>query len=364
MRETVLKSVHQALGARLVPFGGWDMPVQYKGILEEAKTVRSAAGLFDLGHMGRVRVGGRDAEAFLQRLQTNDAAKIPAGRIRYAMILDEEGRTQDDILVYREPDGDGFFLVINAGNTERDLAIMRALAADYPELELVDQTDELAMIAVQGPLSEAIVSTVTDIDLSSVNYYAWARGTVLGVPAAVSRTGYTGEDGFEIYLPQDAAVGAWNEILENGRGQGLEPCGLGSRDILRLEAGMPLYGHEIDETTTPLDAGLTFGVKFTHDFVGREALERIQSAGGPARRLVGLETESRRVPRQGYPIVHAGATVGVVCSGGASPTRGKNIATAYVPHELAEPGTELGFAIRDKTEPAVVVPLPFYKRAR
>jgi aminomethyltransferase len=241
---------------------------------------------------------------------------------------------------------------------------MRALAAGYSDLELIDQTDELAMIAVQGPLSEAIVGTITDIDLTAVKYYAWARGPVLGAEAAVSRTGYTGEDGFEIYLPQDKAVEAWEALLRNGGDQGLEPCGLGSRDILRLEAGMPLYGHEIDETTTPLDAGLTFGVKFTHDFVGREALERIQAAGGPTRRLVGLETESRRVPRQGYPIVHGGETVGSVCSGGASPTRGKNIATAYVPHHLAEPGTELGFAIRDKAEPAVVVPLPFYKRAR
>jgi aminomethyltransferase len=364
MRETVLKSTHQALGARMVPFGGWDMPVQYKGILEEARIVRSAAGLFDLGHMGRVRVRGGDAEAFLQRLQTNDAAQIPAGRIRYAMILNEDGLTQDDILVYREPDEDGFFLVINAGNTDRDLGIMRALAAGYSDLELIDQTDELAMIAVQGPLSEAIVGKITDIDLTAVKYYAGARGPVLGAEAAVSRTGYTGEDGFEIYLPQDKAVEAWEALLRNGGDQGLEPCGLGSRDILRLEAGMPLYGHEIDETTTPLDAGLTFGVKFTHDFVGREALERIQAAGGPTRRLVGLETESRRVPRQGYPIVHGGETVGSVCSGGASPTRGKNIATAYVPHHLAEPGTELGFAIRDKAEPAVVVPLPFYKRAR
>ena len=364
MRETVLKSVHQALGARMVPFGGWDMPVQYSGILEEARTVRSAAGLFDLGHMGRVRVRGGDAEAFLQRLHTNDASQIPPGRIRYAMILDDEGRTQDDILVYREPDGDGFFLVINAGNADRDLGIMRAQAADYSDLELIDQTDELAMIAVQGPKSEAIVSKITDMDLTSVKYYAWARGPILGVGGAVSRTGYTGEDGFEIYLPQDTAVRAWETLLANGKSEGLEPCGLGSRDILRLEAGMPLYGHEIDETTTPLDAGLTFGVKFTHDFVGREALERIQAAGGPTRRLVGLETESRRVPRQGYPIVHGGETVGVVCSGGASPTRGKNIATAYVPHHLGEPGTELGFAIRDKAEPAVVVPLPFYKRAR
>ncbi|MCC6785669.1 MAG: glycine cleavage system aminomethyltransferase GcvT [Planctomycetes bacterium] len=364
MKKTPLEAVHLALGARMVPFGGWSMPVQYAGILEEARAVRERAGLFDLGHMGRVHVSGGDAEAFLQRLQTNNAAAIPAGKIRYAMILDAEGRTQDDILVYREPASPGFFVVVNAGNTDRDLGIMRSLAAGFRDLRLVDQTADLAMIAIQGPAAERIARSVTDIDLPAIKYYSWARGKVMGAPGAMSRTGYTGEDGFEMYVPNAVAVPLWNKLMELGEKAGLVPCGLGSRDILRLEAGMPLYGHEIDESTTPLDAGLEFGVKFDHDFVGRAALERVKAAGGPSRKLVGLVTESRRVPRQGYDVVHGGRVVGKVCSGGASPTLGKHIATAYVPRELAEPGTALEFAIKDKTEAATVAPLPFYKRGR
>ena len=364
MKKTPLESIHTALGARMVPFGGWSMPVQYGGILEEARAVRSRAGLFDLGHMGRVFVTGADAEAFLQRLQTNDAAKIPAGRIRYALILDENGLTQDDILVYREPSGDGFFLVVNAGNTARDLSIMHRVASGFADLVIDDQTDQLAMIAIQGPAAAAIAQRVTDIDLSSLKYYAWARGNAGDVPAAISRTGYTGEDGFEIYLPNASAADLWNRLLEFGEAAGIAPCGLGSRDVLRLEAGMPLYGHEIDETTTPLDAGLEFGVKFDHDFVGRAALERVRAEGGPKQRLIGLTTTSKRVPRQGYDVLHDSAIVGRICSGGASPSLGCNIATAYVPHALAEPGTELGFAIKDKVETAVVRALPFYKRPK
>ncbi len=348
----------------MVPFGGWKMPVQYTGILEEAQAVRQRAGLFDLGHMGRVRVTGADAEAFLQRLQTNDAAKIQPGRIRYAMILDENGLTQDDILVYREPAGAGFFLVVNASNADRDLGIMQRVAADFGDVRIEDLTDQLAMIALQGPRAAEIAQSVTDIDLAGLKYYAWDRGHVAGVPAAMSRTGYTGEDGFEIYLPHEAATPLWGELLAKGAKHGLVPCGLGSRDILRLEAGMPLYGHEIDETTTPLDAGLEFAVKFTHDFVGRPALERVQAAGGPTRRLVGLVTDSKRVPRQGYPILTGDRELGTVCSGGASPTLGKNIATAYVPADFGEPGAAVEFAIRDKREPARIAALPFYQRAR
>lgn len=364
MKSTPLDSVHVALGARMVPFGGWSMPVLYSGILEEAKAVRHHAGLFDLCHMGRVFVRGRDAEAFLQLLQTNDASKIGPGRIRYAMILDDAGKTQDDILVYREPSGDGFLVVVNAGNSARDLGIMQERARGFGDLVIDDQTDAIAMIAIQGPRSEAISRQVTDIDLASMKYYTWARGKILGVPGAMSRTGYTGEDGFELYVPRDLAVPLWNRMLEIGESEGLVAAGLGSRDILRLEAGMPLYGHEIDETTTPLDAGLEFGVKYEHEFVGKSALQRLIASGGPTRRLVGLRTASKRVPRQGYAVVHGGATVGSVCSGGASPTLGVNIATAYVPRELAEPGTELGFLVKDKAEPATVCALPFYKRAR
>ncbi len=364
MRETALKDVHAALGARLVPFAGWNMPVQYQGILDEARQVRSAAGLFDLGHMGRVRIRGKEAEAFLQRLQTNDVSKIAAGRIRYSMILNEEGLTQDDILVYRDPaDADSFFVVINAGNAERDLGIMRAVATNF-DVDVTDQTDALGMIAIQGPNSQTITQHLTGIDLSSVKYYCWARGDVLGTEMEVSRTGYTGEDGFEIYVPQERTRDVWQAFMAAGKDHGLWPIGLGARDTLRHEAGMPLYGHEIDETTNPLEASLDWAVKFTHDFVGREALERIQAAGGTGRKLVGMKAAGKRCPRQGYEVVRGDETVGKVCSGSISPTLDTNIATAYVSVDCATPGTALGFRIRDKVEPCVVCELPFYKRQR
>jgi len=362
MRETALKSAHVALGARLVPFAGWNMPVQYGPILDEARTVRTKAGLFDLGHMGRVRIRGRDAEAMLQRLQTNDVSQIQPGRIRYAMILDEQGRTQDDILVYRNPGNDGFFLVINAGNAERDLGIIRACAAGFADAIVEDQTDALGMIAIQGPLSETITQRLTDANLAALKYYAWTRGTFCGVPMEISRTGYTGEDGFEVYVPAAHTARVWSEFLACGKPDGLQPIGLGARDTLRLEAGMPLYGHEIDEGTNPLEAGLDWGVKFTHDFVGRAALERIQAAGGTGRRLVGLRSDSKRVPRQGYPVAAGGTITGEIRSGAISPTLSTHIATAYVRTEHSAPGTALEFLIKDKPEPAVVVPLPFYKR--
>jgi aminomethyltransferase len=363
MRATSLKAVHQALGARMVPFAGWEMPVQYAGILDEVRTVRTKAGLFDLGHMGRVRITGRDAEAFLHKLQTNDVREIKPGRIRYALILNEQGLTQDDILVYRNPKDDGFFLVINAGNSDRDLGIMRALAKSFPGVNVVDQTDTLGMIAIQGPASQTIVQRLCPDDLASLKYYAWMRTKVDGVDLELSRTGYTGEDGFEFYVPQAATRGLWDKLLATGKAEGLLPIGLGARDTLRLEAGMPLYGHEIDEKTNPLEANLDWAVKFTHDFTGRAALERIQKTG-TGRKLVGLRTDSKRVPRQGYEIKASGKTIGAVCSGAVSPTLDTNIATAYVADQFTAPGTSLQFAIKDKTEPAEVVPLPFYKRQR
>jgi aminomethyltransferase len=363
MQTTALEFVHIALGARMVPFAGWSMPVQYRGILDEAKTVRQHAGLFDLGHMGRVAVRGKDAEAYLQRLQTNDAAAIPPGRIRYAMILDEQGLTQDDILIYRNPRNDGFFLVINAGNTERDLAHMRALAKGF-DVVIDDCTNKLGMIAIQGPKSQAITQQLCSGDLSALKYYAWMETAVCGVPMTLSRTGYTGEDGFEAYIPAGHEKLVWDAFLAAGKDHGLTPVGLGARDTLRHEAGMPLYGHEIDETTNPIEAGLDWAVKFNHDFVGKPALEKVVAAGGTGRRLVGLTSTSKRCPRQGYPITKDGKQIGHVCSGSISPTLGTNIATAYVETAHAEPGTALEFVVRDRGEPCVVAPLPFYKRAR
>lgn len=363
MQATALASTHAALNARMVPFAGWNMPVQYRPILDEVRTVRQRAGLFDLGHMGRVDIRGADAEAFLQRLQTNDAAAIPPGRIRYAMILDDQGRTQDDILVYRYPRDDGFFVVVNAGNSARDLAIMHRLAQGL-RVTIDDRTASLGMIAIQGPLSQQITQRLCKDDLASLKYYAWMETTIAGVPMMLSRTGYTGEDGFEAYVPSGQEQRIWDAFLTAGAADGLLPIGLGARDTLRHEAGMPLYGHEIDETTNPLEAGLGWAVKMNHDFVGRSALEQIQARGGTGRRLVGLVTHSKRCPRQGYPIHRNGRQVGHVCSGSISPTLDTNIATAYVADDCAAVGTALEFVVRDKAEPCVVVALPFYKRAR
>ncbi|MEO0479447.1 MAG: glycine cleavage system aminomethyltransferase GcvT [Planctomycetota bacterium] len=372
MRETPLKALHESLGARLVPFAGWSMPVQYTGILEEAKAVRSAAGLFDLGHMGRVRIRGANAGALLQKVQTNDALKIQPGRIRYALMLDDSGKTQDDVLVYREPDAtpedDGYFLVVNASNAERDLAILRQAEQEMSDVEVKDVTDDLAMIAIQGPVAvEVLASQSEGIDFDALKYYAWANGRVAGVPAQVSRTGYTGEDGFEVYYSASEAERVWKALQEAGASKGVIPCGLGSRDILRLEAGMPLYGHEINETTTPFDAGLHFAVKFTHDFTGRSAIEGTEDLERPV--LVGLKNEGRRIPREGYPVFADGGTdsereLGKILSGGASPTLGCNIATVRVPKEFAEPGTQLHIGIRDAREVCTVTALPFYKRER
>lgn len=364
IRETSLRSLHESSGAKMVPFAGWNMPVQYRGILHEVQTVRSAAGLFDLGHMGRVRVRGPEAEAFLQRLQTNDASAIQPGRIRYAMILNDRGTIEDDILVYREEAGADFFVVINAGNADKDLAIMREVAADF-DATVTDQTDELGMFAIQGPKSEAIAQRVVDADLSELRYYAWTATAAGGTPVEVSRTGYTGEDGFEVYCPQAETPRLWAAFLEAGQQEGIEPIGLGARDTLRLEAGMALYGHEIHDRLQPLEAGLEWAVKYTHDFRGREALESIKSAGGSGKRLVGLKTTSRRIPREGYGVAAPdGSAIGEICSGAASPTLETNIATAYVTDAHAEPGTEVAFVVRDKHEPATICSLPFYKRPR
>ncbi|MGC6488854.1 MAG: glycine cleavage system aminomethyltransferase GcvT [Planctomycetota bacterium] len=368
MQTTALESVHVAAGARMVPFAGWNMPVQYRGILEEAVTVRERAGLFDLGHMGRVKVHGPDAEAFLQRLQTNDAASIKPGRIRYALILDEGGFTQDDILLYRNPADDGFFVVINAGNAQRDLERMHAVAADF-DCTVEDCTQSLGMVAIQGPRSQEITQQLCAGDLSALGYYAWMETEVCGVPMTLSRTGYTGEDGFEAYIPAGHEETVWRAFLEAGQGAGLTPIGLGARDTLRHEAGMPLYGHELDEATNPLEANLGWAVKTNHDFIGKAALEQVTAAGGTGRRLVGLTTHSKRCPRQGYPIASGGQQVGKVCSGSISPTLSKsgtptNIATAYVEDPCAAVGTELSFVVRGKSEPCVVTELPFYKRAR
>jgi aminomethyltransferase len=346
----------------MVPFGGWEMPVQYTSILEEARAVRRTGGIFDLCHMGRLTFDGPEAEAVLQMLVTNDVTKIKPGVIRYALLSREDGGVLDDVLVYRDPETPAsFFVVVNASNTDKDLAWMRQHAGQ--KCRITDRTAELAMLALQGPASLAVLAPLVAADLASLGYYKWLHGRLGDLECDISRTGYTGEDGFELYFPVARAGEVWDRLLESGRPHGLIPVGLGARDTLRLEAGMALYGHELTEDINPLEAGLDWAVKLDKPFLGRDALVEVQRRG-PRRRLIGLVTDSRRVPRQGYPVLAGDREVGWIASGTFSPFLEKNIATAFVTPEHAAPGTDLAFRVRDAAEAARVVPLPFYKRSK
>jgi aminomethyltransferase len=362
MKQTPLHAVHRALGAKTIEFGGWDMPVQYGPILDEVRRVREKVGLFDLSHMGRVRVSGPDRLAFLDRVVTNHVAKIPRGSIRYALLCREDGNPLDDLLVYR--DEDEVLLVVNAANHDADLAWLREHARGF-DVTIEDLTAELAMIALQGPASRAVLERVCDIDLESLRYYCFDRGTLCGLARTfVSRTGYTGELGYELYVPAGDAQRVWHELVAAGEPEGLAPIGLGARDTLRLEAGMALYGHEIDLEHNPIEAGLGFAVSFDEtkgDWIGRAALERVAAA--PRRKLVGLTTPGPRIPRQGQQLFAGDDVVGTVCSGSRSPTLDTNIATAYVPVPV-EPGTSVELDFRGKRQTAVVCALPFYSRTR
>ncbi|HKE01879.1 MAG TPA: glycine cleavage system aminomethyltransferase GcvT [Planctomycetota bacterium] len=360
-KRTALADEHVRLGAKMVPFGGWWMPIQYGPILDEVRRVRTRCGLFDLSHMGRVRITGKDRERFVDRVVTNHVAAMKPGDIRYSLLCHESGGTIDDLLVYKFEDA--VYLVINASNSPKDLAHLRAQTRGF-DVHIDDLTESWQMLALQGPESQAILSKLTSIPLASIGYYKHRGGGVLGIADAwVSRTGYTGEDGFEVYVPRAETLRVWRALLEAGEPHGLAPIGLGARDTLRLEAGMPLYGHELADDINPLEAGLAFAVKFADgkDFIGRRALERARDTA--CRQLVGLRAETKRVPRQGYN-VHApgGDAIGFVCSGTPSPTLGASIGTAYVACPHAEPGTRLEIDFRGTREPAVVVPLPFYKR--
>lgn len=347
----------------MVDFGGWNMPVQYGPILDEVRIVRGKAGLFDLSHMGRVRITGPDAVRFVDRIATNEVASMKLGQIRYSLLCHPNGNCIDDILIYREP-GDSVYLVINAGNTAKDLAWIREQAKSW-KVEIADLTDSTSMIAIQGPASQTITSKITKIDLTSLRYYFFTSGEIVGIPnLMISRTGYTGEDGFEIYAESEDIGKIWSALLDAGQSAGIAPIGLGARDTLRLEAGMPLYGHEIDDNTNPLEAGLGWAVKFVpgKDFIGRRPLEEIQ-AKGPSRKLVGFTTESKRVPRQGYPVIENDKEVGRICSGSPSPTLNTNIGTGYIP---AHSNTNASFSmkIHETLHPLKVVEIPFYSRKK
>ncbi len=368
VQRTPLYETHRALGAKMMPFGGFEMPVQYSGILDEHQAVREAAGLFDVSHMGEVLVRGAGALDFVQHLVTNDAAALTDGRAMYTVMCNTEGGAVDDLLVYRLRDG-AYMLVINASNIEKDLAHLRAVHAKGGyDCTVEDVSERVGLLALQGPKAFDIIAEVTDLPVADVKYYHFMRpapGAFLGCDRAIlSHTGYTGEPGLEIYCEAEKLEDVWNALLAAGAAHGLRPAGLGARDTLRLEAGYCLYGHELTETTTPLEAGLGWVVKLGKgDFVGHRPLER-QKEQGVSRRLVGFVMEERGIPRQGYPLVAAdGRPVGEVTSGSQSPTLGQGIGLGYVPNDDAftAPGSEIGVSVRGRILPATVTKPPFHK---
>jgi aminomethyltransferase len=365
LRRTPLYDCHLEAGAKIVDFAGWEMPVQYTGVIEEHRAVRTAAGLFDVSHMGEVRVRGARAEAFLDAITPNALTKLQAGRAHYSGLLTVDGTYLDDLLIYRVA-GDNFLVVVNASNADADFAEIARRAVGWDDVTVTNESDDWALLALQGPRATAILQRLTTTNLAAIKYYGFATGSVDGVEMILSRTGYTGEDGFELYLPPAAAPQIWRLLLREGAGDGLIPAGLGARDTLRLEAGMALYGHEIDAATTPFDAGLDWVVKLDKgDFTGRAALAAQRVPGGePTRRLVGVEVTGRGIARQGHTIWSGDRQLGAVTSGTWSPTLEKAIAMAYVSVDSAAVGTAVEIDVRGRRLPAVVVPLPFYKRAK
>ncbi len=367
MKKTPLYDEHVRLGARMMPFAGYDMPVQYSSILAEHLAVRRAAGLFDVSHMGEIRATGPAALAFVQGLITNDAAKLTDGRALYTVMCNPDGGVVDDLLVYRLGAED-YLLVVNASTAASDFAWMQA--HNDAGAELADQSEATALLAVQGPAAFEIVQQIVGEPITDIAYYhfkALAPGGFFGSRfALISHTGYTGEPGVEIYCDADKAAEVWQAVLEAGRPHGLLPAGLGARDSLRLEAGYPLYGAELDAATTPLEAGLGWVVKLAkEDFVGRDALRTAKDAG-VGRKLVGFVMQERAVPRHGFEVVDPdeGETIGVVTSGGHSPLLEKGIGLAYAPNQprYTEEGASLGIRIRDRVLPARVVRPPFHKK--
>lgn len=360
VKRTPLFSLHRELRAKLIDFGGWEMPVHYRGILEEHRAVRERVGIFDVSHMGELEFNGPDALPALQRLTPNDVSKLADGRCQYSAFLTDHGSFVDDLLVYRRAP-DSFLLVVNAANIRKDFDWASSRAQGRVRVE--DRSEHYALLAVQGPEAARLLARVCASDPSDLPYYGFRAMEVLGVPALVSRTGYTGEDGFEIYLAPDSAEDVFRGLLEAGRPEGVEPCGLGARDTLRLEAKMALYGNDIDETVTPWEADLGWIVKVTKgDFIGREALERQRREGVP-RKLVGFEMVDRGIGRHGYRArTFAGA--GIVTSGTHSPTLGKPIGLALLPLAASPVGNEFEIEIRGRGAKARVVETPFYKRKK
>jgi len=358
LRKTALYDAHIKHQGKLVPFAGFEMSVQYPtGITAEHHGVRNGAGLFDVCHMGEFVLKGPQALELIQKITVNDASKMDVWQVQYSAMCLESGGIIDDLLVYRGPDH--YMLVVNGANVAKDLAwvIKQAKAFD---VEVIDKTEETALLALQGPRTAEIIQSLTETDLEEIGYYKFREGSVAGVHGIISRTGYSGEDGFELYVPVSSAMHVWNALMEAGADKDIIPAGLGCRDSLRLEMGYSLYGNDLDEEHTPLESSLGWITKLDKgDFIGRDVLVK-QKEEGLTRKLVGFKLTDKGFPRHGYPVTSGGEDVGVVTSGVMSPSVGVGIGMAYVPTELSSPGTEIGIRIRDKIIPAVVQRPPFY----
>jgi aminomethyltransferase len=365
IKTTPLHAEHMAAGGRMVEFAGFELPVQYTGVVEEHLCVRRRAGLFDVSHMGEIEISGPGAFDFVQLISCNDHAKMTVGRAQYTGIMYPEGTFVDDTLVHKLAD-DHYLLVVNAANRLKDAAYLQDLAVGREGVEVADRSDDYAQVALQGPLSTDILQPLTDLKLGELKYYRFVYGEVAGARALVARTGYTGEDGYEVYTEPQHAAEVWRSLLAEGQPHGLQPAGLGARDTLRFEAGMCLYGNDIDATTTPLEAGLGWIVKLGKgDFIGRDVLAR-QKDEGVDRLLCGFEMIDRGIARHGYPVSleDGGEKVGEVTSGTRSPTLEKALGMVYLPIDVARPGHEIFVGIRQRSARAHVVELPFYSRKK
>jgi len=363
LKKTPLNARHRASGARMVPFGGWDMPVEYSGIVAEHMAVRTRAGLFDVSHMGQIEIAGKDAVAAVQRISSNDASKLAVGQAQYSGLLTERGTFIDDLLVYRLAPSH-FLLVVNASHIPKDYAWIAEQIKPAGDAVAVDASSRYALLALQGPAALEVLQPLTGVELAGMKYYWFANGEVAGVRATISRTGYTGEDGFEIFVPPQSADRVWQAILESGKSADVIAAGLGARDTLRLEAAMRLHGNDIDETTTALEADLSWIVGWKKDdFIGAAAL-REQKAHGVSRKIAGFEVLDRGIARQGYDAYVGGTKVGAVTSGTQTPFLKKAIGMAYLPAEHTTAGNEFDIDIRGRRTRARVVPMPFYKRPR
>ena len=368
LKKTALNAAHRTLKAKMVDFGGWDMPVEYGGLIAEHMAVRTGVGLFDVSHMGEIQFRGPGALAAIQHITMNDASRLKDGQAQYSALLTPEGTYVDDILVHRLSEND-YLLVVNAGTTEKDYAWIRKQVGGWPGIHVNDYSSYYSQIAVQGPRALETLKKLTKVDLAAIKNYWFTWGEVAGVPhVMIARSGYTGEDGFEVYIPSDVATSekVWNALLEAGAEFGILPCGLGARNTLRLEAGMPLYGHEISDSINVFEADLDRWLKLDKgEFIGREALLAVQAAGGPKRKLVALEMVERGIARDGYPVLDLdGNEIGCVTSGSPAPFLKTNIAFALLPAAVAASGADVLVQVRANRVRAKQVPAPFYKRAK